>query len=143
MEITLALLCEAANLTDDGRLNVLGAFDRLTTRTIPTEPTPLTLVVRTSTSPAEQDSLWDVIIRLLDEDGDIVSTVEALYTPNESDSSGSPNVETTVLRLPGIVFDDPGQYAIHVLFNGDEKARVPFELVVTDPKSEDINGDGD
>ena len=35
MVVTLVLLCDAANVTEDGKLNLLGVFDRITATVCP------------------------------------------------------------------------------------------------------------
>ena len=129
MECTLALLADAANREEGGKLNVLGVFDQLYANDFPTVHPQLYVVVRLTANPAEFGRKKEFEIILLDPDG----------TPVSPPLKGKGNVPTppdarrasieVILRMVNVPFAKPGSYAISVLVSGEEKASIPLEVV--------------
>ncbi len=46
MDVPLALIADAANISEEGKLNVLGVFNRITARELPATHPQLTLVLK-------------------------------------------------------------------------------------------------
>lgn len=140
MEVPLALLCDAANTTAEGKLNILGTFDRLNYPTFPAVHPTLSLVLRLTASPAEVGMSRDLSIRVLDADGYRLGEITGQVDIGESAVPGSPSQYQLIFNLPNLSFPAPGQYAFHILLDGDDKTRVPLEVVeITEEQPADGN----
>jgi len=127
MECTLALLADGANVTPDGKLNVLGVFNALGAAKYPVTHPQMFLVVRLETSNAESGMQKKVEIQLSDEDGKKLFAINANLTVPKG-SPGAPIRMNHILALNGIQFQKPGNYAFNVFVNGDIKAAVDLKL---------------
>ena len=129
MDVTLALLCDAANTTADGRLNILGQLDLISSRSFPAVVPILNLVIRLSASPAETGTDRDASIRILDEDGEILEEMTGQIWIPQSSSPGRPSQLHLIQPFVNVSFERPGRHAFHILIGGDEKASVPLDVV--------------
>ena len=137
MEVTLGLMADAANISREGKLNVLGAFNRINAITFPTRHPEFTLVLRMEASPAERGERKAILLRLLDADGQQVQQIEAhAEIPTDTGRLGFRSY--VLLAIRNMVVSAPGEYAFHVLINGEEKRVIRFE--VTEVASERPNG---
>lgn len=128
MEVTLALLCDAANTTAEGKLNILGTFDRISAREFPMVHPAMSLVLRLSASPAEVGKSRDLAIRILDADGGQLGEIAGQIDIGESLTPGSTSQFQLIFNLPNISFPSPGRYAFHILVSDDAKQQVSLEV---------------
>jgi hypothetical protein len=69
MHVRLAVLADYANVTGDGKLNILGIFARINLMQIPAVHPQMHLVLRIEAHPSELNRAYDVEIRLQDPAG--------------------------------------------------------------------------
>lgn len=139
MEVPLALLADSANISREGKLNVLGVFDNIAATSFPTTHAAMVLVIGISASPAEYGLTRKCRIRLLDADAEQLLAIEGDLEVNQpSDLAGAPSVYFP-LPLPAITFQHAGDYAFHILIGDDEKATIPFRLTdASGDRSEEV-----
>jgi len=124
MQIKLALLADYANVTAEGKLNILGIFDRITVNEIPAVHPQMHLILRLEAHPAERDRAHNVEIRLYDPDGNIVFEVKGDVVPH---GNGAQMVATNqILTLNNLQLTQPGSYNFVVLVDNDLKSEVPL-----------------
>jgi len=128
MECTLALLADAANREEGGKLNVLGVFDVIYSDKFPYAMPQFYVVVRLTAGPAEYGTKKDVQLILLDPDGKAIGKIGGKGTVPTPDGGGRANLEL-ILRMVGVPFEKPGRYAIAVVVNGEEKHSIPIEVI--------------
>jgi len=127
MNVTLALLADGANVTPDGKLNVLGIFNALGAGAFPVTHPQMFLVLRFEASLAESGKQKKVEIQLADEDGKKLFAINAnLVVPKGA--PGAPVRMNHILSLNGIQFQKPGDYAFNVLIADEHKATVDLKL---------------
>jgi len=127
MDVTLALLADGANVTPDGKLNVLGIFNALGANAYPVIHPQMHLVVRFETSNAESGRAKKVEIQLSDEDGQKLIALNAnLVVPKGA--PGQPIRMNHILALNGVRFPKAGDYVFNVFVNGDLKASIDLKL---------------
>lgn len=126
MQAKLAVLADYANVTGDGKLNVLGIFDRINLMQIPAVHPQMHLVLRLEAHPAEQNRAHDVEIRLQDPDGVVIFEVKGEIVPR-----GETNVAVSsnqILTLNNLQLEKIGDYKFIVLINDDVKAEIPLAV---------------
>ncbi len=127
MEVALALLADYANVTKEGKLNLLGLFDRINASNLPWTHPQMQLVLSLEATPAEWDSSKKVEIKLLDADGNTKFTISSeLKVPRGQ--SGRNVVINSIIAINNLRFDTEGDYAFHVLIGEDDKARIPLRV---------------
>ncbi len=130
MDVPLALIADAANISEEGKLNVLGVFNRITTRELPATHPQLTLVLKFVADAVEAGQTKHLEIFLSDPDGQKLLTLEAdIEVPSPKDP-GKPVELVMPQAIAGLTFERSGPHAFHILVNGEPKARVPADVVL-------------
>lgn len=140
MEVTLALLADAANISQEGKLNILGTFDNINAVKFPARHPEMHLVLRFEASPAEVDMEKTLEVKVLGEDGHQVGVAKGRFMVKPSPQAGRRTRMLTIMRIPDAVFPQPGDYTFAVLIDGKTEAEVPLSLTQV---SEGGVGDGD
>jgi len=131
MEIQLGLICDYANVSSEGKLNVMGIFDRIRASAFPAVHPLMQLVLVFSASAAEKGRDKQIQVRLLDEDGESLMDVGGHVTV--PDTPG-PTVQLQhIYALQMLQFNGPGSYAFHVLINEDTKRVIPLVVEAAAP----------
>jgi hypothetical protein len=128
VEVTLAVLADSANVSAEGKLNILGSFDTIGATKFPARHPEMQLVLRMEASPAEIGMDKKLEMQLRDEDGAKISGFNADFKVPEPSKPGEPVNIQMITRIGDVVFPKAGRYAIWILINGDSKGRVPFTV---------------
>ena len=132
MDVAFALLADAANISREGKLNILGAFDRIYGSKFPLTWPRMVLVTRFEASAAEYGSEKSLEIVTLDADGKRLGSASGKMKIGTGQSGRQIKINH-VLPM-GMTFPTPGQYSIEILVNGEPKATVPLEVVQREQK---------
>jgi hypothetical protein len=128
LDIAFALLADAANVSREGKLNVLGAFDRIHGAQFPLTWPRMVLVTRFVASAAEYGQEKSIEIITLDADGKRLGAATGkmqVPTPN----AGGRALKINHILPMTLTFPGPGEYSIEILVNGEPKAAVPLDVV--------------
>ena len=128
MNVPLALLADSANISQEGKLNVLGAFSNINAASFPAVHPAMVLVLQLEASPAEYGRTRQFEAAFLDSDGKQIAEFKAdlqMYAP---DDPSVPSNDYVLINIPPMPFPHAGDYAVHVLIGDEEKARIPFRL---------------
>ena len=126
MHISFALFADAANLSQEGKLNVLGAFDAVQVATLPAVHPRATLVVRL------KGGRTDVGSHVL-----ALSWVNPrgaeLWSSSGEVAVGAPPPGVHDMDLPDIItldlpLDASGAYAMRVSLDGSLTAEIPLQV---------------
>lgn len=126
MKITLAVLADYANVTREGKLNVMGMFNRLTCRSVPVRHHQMTLVIRMEAHAAEIGRTHRLEVQCMDEDGGKVLTVEGEFTVNQRRRDEPTTTFDHLLTLNGVTFQKFGAHTFSIFVNEDLKSTVPL-----------------
>lgn len=130
MNVQIAVLCDAA--TDDhGKLNLLGAFDTICSRQLPTTHTQCAVALRVTLLPIDEG---DHILRLsiVDADGrGIMPQAEvpvAMAIPEDS-HFGKRNF---IFNLQHLKFASPGLYSVDLTLDNRAVTSIPLQVKLLD-----------
>ena len=140
MKVTLALLCDSANVAADGKLNILGQFSQIASPAFPCELPLMQLALRFEAQPSDAGAERELLIRLVNADGNRIGELGGLLTvppfePSGDSSDGSTTLQT-VVPLPNITFPEPGAYALHLLIDGEGYRSVGLDVIPAVPLEE-------
>jgi hypothetical protein len=124
MKILMAFLADEANISQDGKLNVLGVFDRITAATFPVMHPRMVFAFRVYMDAGDAGRGFPVRVRLVDEGG------EPLFEANgeigaPAISSGDFATANQLFGLVGLQFAHEGVYRFVVNVAGVEH-ETPF-----------------
>ena len=128
MEVKLALLADGANVSREGKLNLLGIFDTLFARSFPTTHPQMQLVIRFEAAIREAGSTRQVEIQLVAGDGGILFRLPGTLTVQQHGGLGDTIRMDHVLTLNHVQFERPGRYRFDVLVDGRVAAAVPLQV---------------
>jgi hypothetical protein len=133
MQVKLALLADYANVTAEGKLNILGIFDRINVNDVPAVHPQMHLILRLEAHPAERERTHNIEIRLYDPDGQTVFEVRGDIVPQGS--PGQTIATNQILTLNNLQLTKTGGYTFVVFVNNDLKSEVPLGVELTKPVS--------
>jgi hypothetical protein len=125
MKLLVLLAADYANITGDGKLNVMGIFRDLNAFNFPVRHSSMHLVIKLSAELGEYGDTRTLVVKLLDPDGkEIMSLTGPAAIPN-SEGGKIPEVNA-ILELKDIIFPKPGPYQFVVLVDKDFKGDLPI-----------------
>lgn len=123
MELRYAFVCEAATVSPDGKLNVLGIFSNITSDEFPLRMNRMVMVV-SCTGQASDFGIHSLSIRLLNPDGR--DAVEPLSLEIDINSEGG---STNVIgEYNGVEIKEPGPYSFEINIDSRHLASIPLEI---------------
>jgi len=141
MEVEVFALCDAA--TDSfGKLNILGAFDRINGQQFPVVHPHCAVALRVRFERIEEGN-HRVKINVIDADGKLVMPSFdgniAVRFPEDVQSVSA----NLILNINGIRFERPGQYSIDLAIDGRQEKSLPVNVVLVKPpvSPEDLPGE--
>ena len=126
MQVKLGVLADYANVTADGKLNILGIFDRINVSQVPAVHPQMHLVLRLEAQPSERDRAHKIEIRLHDPDGATIFDVNGDIVPH---GEGMQPVSTNQIQtLNNLQLDKIGTYNFDIYINNDLKSELPLHV---------------
>ena len=140
MEVTLALLCDSANIAADGKLNIRGQFSQIAAPAFPCELPLMHLALRFEARPSDAGAERELLVRLVNADGNRIGELGGLLTvppfkPPDDSPDGSTMLQA-VVSLPNVTFPEPGAYALHLLIDGEGNRSVGLDVIPAVPLEE-------
>ena len=135
MDVTLAVLADYSNVSREGKLNIMGIFDRIWAKSFPAVHPVAQLIMRFECGPAEFGTEKEIKIVVLDADGGQVASVNGKISIGAEQKDPRLKMDHS-LPLRNMRFEAPGRYAISILVSGEEKTSIPL-TVAEIPKPEE------
>lgn len=125
MHVSFALFADAANLSQEGKLNILGVFDAVQVGGLPTVHPRATLVVHL------KGDLHDVgrhtlTLRWVGPGGQELWQTEGDMQVQQPPDGGS--IDLPVIAAVDLPLDESGMYVMHVLLDQRPSATVPLRV---------------
>jgi hypothetical protein len=126
MNIEAFLLCDAAT-DQQGKLNVLGAFDNIWTKKVPAIHPACAIAARIRFEKVEEGN-HPIRIYIIDEDGKSIGPkLEGNVNVRIGDDVDS-TATNIVLNIQGLKFEKYGQYRIDLAVDNQIKGSLPFHV---------------
>jgi hypothetical protein len=133
MELTLALLADYANISREGKLNIMGIFEQIYALHFPAVHAQLQLVMRVESNPFEAGT-HPLRVAFIDGDAHELFAIPGNLTIPESHSGE--NVTTNqIFVLNGLALPKPGAYEFVISIKDEELGRVPLRVTAMAPPS--------
>lgn len=123
MKLTLFLAADYANITREGKINVMGIFNEIYTQAFPARHSSMHLVAKLSAEFGEYGQTRDFTVILLDADGNAVFDLSGQFQLPPVGWGRQPEVNL-ILELKDIVFPKEGVYQFVLLVDKDHKGEL-------------------
>jgi hypothetical protein len=127
VRVILALLADYANVSREGKLNIMGVFDSIYARSFPVTHPHMQLVIRFEAEAAEAGSTRQIEVQLQAQDGELIFRLPASMTIQRGDPGEVVRADH-ILAMNNVAFAEPGRYAFRVLVDGTVAASVPLRV---------------
>jgi len=127
VRVTMALLADAANVSREGKLNVLGVFDTIYARTFPVAHPQMQLVLRFEGEAEEAGTSRPLEVRLVAPDGEVLARVPVAMTIPRPETGERVRVDH-ILAFANVTFAHPGRYGLHVVLDDGTETAVPLRV---------------
>jgi hypothetical protein len=127
MQVSFALFADAANLSQEGKLNVLGVFDAVHAASFPSIHPRATLVVRLKGSPADAGT-HTMGLRWHNPAGTELWSSSAELTVGVPPAGHSPELDMPVIAAVDLPLDMPGDYRMLVDLDGTARTDVTLHV---------------
>ena len=131
MNIQVAVLCDAAT-DDQGKLNLLGAFDTIYTQQLPAVHPQCSIALRV-TFGSEDEGARKLRLSFVDADGR--SIMPGIDIPVEVSLPGDSHFGTRnfIVNIQQLKFELPGLYSIDIALDEKTQANIPLLVKHTPP----------
>lgn len=128
MDVKLAVLADYANVSQDGKLNIMGIFQEINAPSLPFPLPQMYLVLTFEAGPAEFGSEKQLRVVLVDSDGNERMSLEGQVKVPRPLRRGAPAYINEAIGLAGVPFDRAGDYHFAALVGGETKETVPLHV---------------
>ena len=128
MKVRFALLADYSNVTQEGKINILGLFDFIIAAQFPATIPEIRLVVRFEADISEQGQQKEVQVRLIDEHGGKMIELNGRIPVVEAESGPMLFIDQ-ILILRNITFPSAGDYQFDIYVD-DKLSSVPLKAVL-------------
>ena len=126
MHVTFALFADAANLSQEGKLNILGMFDALQVGTLPALHPRATLVVHLKGNALDVGA-HRVSLRWLSPSGNELWSSEGELGVAQP-PQGVQEMDFPLIAQLDLPLDQSVSYVMHLGLDGDVRAEVPLQV---------------
>ena len=127
MRIVIFLPADYANVTGDGKINVMGIFNQINAATFPARHASMHLVVKLAAELGEYGQQRQLSVKLHDPDGKEIFGLSGPIDIPKPQGGMTPEV-SAVLELKDLVFPRPGPYRFVVLVDKDYKGETSIHV---------------
>lgn len=127
MEIKTAVLADAANVSQEGKLNITGIFTRLSGETFPLMHPSMVLVIVFGYHTSEAGD-HAFTLNIADEDGKKIAGAGGGFKLQRPPSHQLPPTGQFLLPLAMVTFPEPGVYSFDILIDGRYEGSALIEV---------------
>lgn len=128
MKIVLAALADSANISVEGNLNILGAFDSIAVGRFPAQHPAMVLAFRIIGEYDDQHNVHQINVRLVDEDGRVQWNAAAKAEIKDV-KPGQFSHANQILRFRNFPLNGPGRFKFLIQIDDTPPHEVVFQVV--------------
>lgn len=133
MRLTLFLAADYANITREGKLNVMGIFDDIYAQSFPARHTAMHLVIKLGAELGEYGQERNFTVKLLDADGNPIFDLSGQFQVPPGGHGRKPEVNL-ILELKDLIFPKEGMYVFVLLVDKDQKGELSLHVNKIEPQ---------
>lgn len=127
VEVKLALLADYADVTRDGKLNLMGVFTIINARVLPWVHPQMQIVLQFEVGPADWETEKGTEVQLLDADRDRVSAIQGNVKVARPQIA-NPLQMNSILSINNLKFNNEGDYVFVLRLDGQIEREIPLRV---------------
>jgi len=128
MEISYAVIADYANISREGKPNIMGIFDLIWTETFPCNHGQMFLVTSILAEPLDtKNKDWEIKVILYDENSEKILTIGGIFNFRNS-PEGELGTANSILILNNLPFKEPGTYKFSIFIDNALKKEIRLKL---------------
>jgi hypothetical protein len=120
-----ALLADFANVTNDGKVNILGVADRIFSQQYPAVHRLMFLVMSLESEHDDDEQTRSIDIQLIDPDAQLVSRIQG-----QIEFGAGKQIVNQIHVFQDVLFNAPGAYQFNIFFDEAQVKAVELELLL-------------
>jgi hypothetical protein len=123
----LAALCDAANISANGKLNILGEFDTILAPQVPVVYPSIVFVAKLKTGETDigQHALH---LRVVDDDMKLVTSLDGTFEVRSQPVPGIESGIPVILQIANAAFGDYGTYLFELRVDNQKMCDLPLHV---------------
>lgn len=126
--MALALLADYANVTREGKLNVMGLFTIINAPRLPWVHPQMQVVLQLEAGAAEWETQKDIQVKLLDADANSLLDVRGSVKIPRGEAGRRVHVNS-IMTFANVKFQTEGDYVFAILIGGETKKELPLRVM--------------
>jgi len=131
MNIQVAVLCDAAT-DDNGKLNLLGAFDTIYTQQLPAVHPQCSIALRVTFFSSDEGK-HALQLNFVDADGRAIANFPPIPVEVALPEDMHFGTRNFIVNLQQLKFDNPGLYSIDLSLDGQPQSSIPLLVRLNSP----------
>jgi hypothetical protein len=127
MKVSYAVLADGANVSLEGKPNILGVLDTINSPVFPCNYPALSLVFGVELGAAERVDTKALEVIIIDDDGKDIAHLNGQFPPRDENQRHRTTTHL-VVNFAGLLIPHPGSYSVNILVAGEEKATLPLTI---------------
>jgi hypothetical protein len=127
VETKLALLADYANVTRDGKLNLMGVSNTINARALPLVHPQMQIVLQFEVGPADWETEKGIEVQLLDADGNQLSTIRGNIKVARP-KVAKPLQINSIFSINNLKFNNEGDYVFVLRLDGQIEREIPLRV---------------
>ena len=136
MELLTILVADYANVTKNGKLNVMGIFKNIYASKFPAKHLSMTLVIKLGADLGEFDER-KLTVKLLEADGKELMSLETPIVLPKLIPGQRPEINA-IFQINEVVFPKAGRYQFSIFVDKDFKGSLPIDLILIESTEEQV-----
>ena len=123
----LALLADYANVTRDGKLNLMGVFNIINAQVLPWVHPQMQLVLQFEVGPADWETEKGIEVKIVDADGNPVSAIQGNVKVARLQGD-KPLQINSIMSINNLKFSKDGDYFFVIRLDGQIEREIPLRV---------------
>lgn len=128
IKVPLALLVDSANVSQEGKLNLLGIFDNIRSAQFPALHPSVALVFTLTGESGDIGSPHKLKVDFVNADGKSFLKIEGEVRFGKTSPGVKPRANQ-IININGLPLEKPGKYEFKIIINGEERASIPLDVL--------------
>ena len=139
--MTLAQLADYSNVSREGKLNILGIFNRILTQRMPAQHPSMQLVLQFQPAVPDVDREHDIEINCMGPDGgEPIFELKGSFIIQRDATSPVPAAVNQVIDIKNLTFKEFGGHTFSIFVDNDLKSTIGLEIVRIEPQTPQLPG---